>query len=228
MKEVGEEGYTYLGILELDKIREAEMKEIIGKEYKRRLRLILRSKLNGKNKISAVNTWAVAMFRYGAGIIQWKENELKDLDRKTRKTMTMYGAFHPKSDVDRLYVKRKEGGRGLISVERCVKEEENSLKLYISNSEEKLVKGVAKFDKLDVSELKESRDLKARNEQEGKDRWIGKRMHGQFVSDLPEAVDKEKNLAMVVKMRFKGWDRGFDMCSTRAIDQDKLCEVSHR
>ena len=36
-----------------------------------------------------------------------------------------------------------------------------------------------------------------------------------------------ENLAMVVKMRLKGWDRGFDMYSTRAIDQDKLCEVSH-
>ena len=203
MKEVGEEGYTYLGILELDKIKEAEMKETIGKEYKRRLRLILRSKLNGKNKISAVNTWAVAMFRYGAGIIQWKENELKDLDRKTRKTMTMYGAFHPKSDVDRLYVKRKEGGRGLISVERCVKEEENSLKIYISNSEEKLVKGVAKLEKLDVSELEESRDLKARNEQEGKDRWIGKRMHGQFIRDLPEAVDKEKTWQWLSKCDLK-------------------------
>ena len=70
MNEVGEEGYTYLGIWELGKIKEAEIKETIGKEYKRRLRLILRSKLNGKNKISAVNTWAVAMFRYGAGIIQ--------------------------------------------------------------------------------------------------------------------------------------------------------------
>jgi len=31
----------------------------------------------------------------------------------------MYGAFHPKSDTDRLYLKRKEGGRGLISVETC-------------------------------------------------------------------------------------------------------------
>ena len=40
------------------------------------------------------------------------------------KRQSMYGAFHPKSDVDRLYVKRKEGGRDLISVERCVKEEE--------------------------------------------------------------------------------------------------------
>ena len=170
--------------MELDKIKEAEMKETIGKECKRRLRLVLRSKLNGKNKISAVNTWAVATFRYGAGIIQWKYNKLKDIDRKTRKTMTMYGAFHPKSDVDRLYVKRKEGGRGLISVERCVKEEENILKLYISNSEEKLVKGIAKFEKLDASELEEGRDFKTRNEQETKDRWVGKSMHGQFIREL--------------------------------------------
>ena len=51
--------------------------------------------------------------------------------------MTIYGAFHPKSDVDRLYIKRKEGGRGLMSVECCVREEENSLGSYVANSEKK-------------------------------------------------------------------------------------------
>ena len=43
---------------------------------------------------------------------------------------------------DRLYVKRKEGGRGLISVERGIREEENSLGLYVANSEENLIRGV--------------------------------------------------------------------------------------
>ena len=33
---------------------------------------------------------SVAVFRYGAGILQWKESELKDVDRKSRKIMTMY------------------------------------------------------------------------------------------------------------------------------------------
>ena len=121
LKEVGEEGYTYLGIVELDKIKEEEMKGKIVKEYKRRLRLILKSKLNGKNKVIAINTWAVAIFRYSAGILEWKSSELKKIDRKSRKTMTMYGAFHPKSDVDRLYMKRKEGGRGLSNIELVVK-----------------------------------------------------------------------------------------------------------
>ena len=36
MKQVGQEGYTYLGIIELDKIKETEMKDKITKEYKRR------------------------------------------------------------------------------------------------------------------------------------------------------------------------------------------------
>ena len=70
MKEVEKEGYTYLGIVELDKIKENEMKEITIKEYKRRLRLVLKSKLNRKNKLTAINAWAMAVFRYGAGILQ--------------------------------------------------------------------------------------------------------------------------------------------------------------
>ena len=86
------------------------MKEKITKEYKRRQRLILKSKLNGRNKVTTINTWAAAILRYGAGIIRRKASEMKDLDRKSRKTMTIYGGLHPKSDID-----RKEGGRGLIS-----------------------------------------------------------------------------------------------------------------
>ena len=64
---------------------------MIIKEYKRRLRLVLKSKVNGKNKITTINAWAVAVLRYGAGIQQWKESELKDVDRKSKKTITMYG-----------------------------------------------------------------------------------------------------------------------------------------
>ena len=54
MKEVDENGYTYLGILELDGIKEHKMKNNVTVEYKRRLRLILKSKLNGRNKIQAI------------------------------------------------------------------------------------------------------------------------------------------------------------------------------
>ena len=37
--------------------------------------------------------------------------------------LTMYKVHHPKADIDRLYVKRKEGGRGLVQVEVAYKAE---------------------------------------------------------------------------------------------------------
>ena len=193
IKEVGQEGYTYLGIVELDKVKENEMKEKTMKEYKRRLRLILKSKLNGRNKITAINTWAVAIFRYGAGIISWRESELKSIDRKTRKYLTMYGAMHPKSDVDRLYMKRKEGGRGLISVEHCVKGEENSLGFYVANSEELLIRGVCASETIQTEETMEKEEFKRRLAEELKQTWTGKAMHGQFVREMPEKVDRIKS-----------------------------------
>ena len=77
MKTIDEKGYKYLEILEYDKLKEGEMKTEFVSEYKRRLRLILRSKLNGKNKIKAINSWAVAIMRYGAGVLEWRFDELK-------------------------------------------------------------------------------------------------------------------------------------------------------
>ena len=42
------------------------MKTEFVREHKR---LILSSKLNGKNKIKARNRWAVVVIRYGAGVL---------------------------------------------------------------------------------------------------------------------------------------------------------------
>ena len=78
----------------------------------------------------------MAVLRYGAGILQWKESELKDVDRKSRKTTELYGALHLNSNVDRLYIKKEERVRVLMNVERYFKEKENSLGFYVANSEE--------------------------------------------------------------------------------------------
>ena len=56
-----------------------------------------------------MNAWAVSVVRYSAGVLDWTEKELKAMDVRTRKLLTMFGAFHRNSGVDRLYMKRKEG-----------------------------------------------------------------------------------------------------------------------
>ena len=80
----------------------------------------MESKLNRGNLVRRVNTWAVPLLRYSAAFVSWRKSELQVIDRKTRKLFTIYGALHPKSDVGRLYIPRKEGGRGVISIEDCV------------------------------------------------------------------------------------------------------------
>ena len=67
------------------------------------------------------------------------------MDRMTRKTLMMYGAFHLNSDIDRLYLKQKHGGRGLISVEMSVRSKENNLGLHVHRSSEMLLKGIKKL-----------------------------------------------------------------------------------
>ena len=62
--------------------------------------------------------------------------ELRELDQMTRKQMNIYKSLHPRSDIDRLYVPRKKGGRGLQSLEDLVMIEETSLAEYVNNIQE--------------------------------------------------------------------------------------------
>ena len=75
MKNIEEGEYKYLVILEVDGIKHDEMKEQLKKKYIRRVRDVLKSKINGGNIISAINSRAVSIVRYGAGIIKWTKNE---------------------------------------------------------------------------------------------------------------------------------------------------------
>ena len=106
--------------------------------------------------------------------------------------MTRYGGLYPKSDVDRLYVERKEGDRGLISVERCIGEEENSLGFYVANSEENLIRGVSAAETINTRETITSVEFKKQKAREVKEKWSEKRMHGHFIRETTEKVDKKK------------------------------------
>ena len=50
---------------------------------------MLKSELNARNKIVAINTLAVPVILYGYGVIDWKLDEIQNLDRMTRKQLCM-------------------------------------------------------------------------------------------------------------------------------------------
>ena len=134
----------------------------------------MKLKLNAGNLFRGVNTWVLSLLRYSAAFVRWRKNELQTIDRKTRKLFTIYGALHPKSNVDRLYRPRKEEGRGLISIEDCVELAIRGFEVYVQGSEERMIQ-VARGDKIDGLEaanvLKRSKKEKIRRLGEESSTW---------------------------------------------------------
>ena len=97
---------------------------------------------------------------------------------------TIYGALHPKSDVGRLYIPRKEGGRGLISTEDCVELAIRGLEGYIHGSEERLIQA-SRGDKIDG--LEAARVLKKSKKEKRLKDWEEKVLHGQYLRQTKEA-----------------------------------------
>jgi len=102
----------------------------------------LGTELSAKNKIQAIGSLAVPVLRHSFGIVNWRQEELQKLDRKTRKLLTIHGQHHPKADVDNFYVPRKQGGRSLMQLEAAHAVEITKLVEYVDMKEDPLIQVV--------------------------------------------------------------------------------------
>ena len=132
------ETYKYLGILEHDTIKQGEMKDKIKKKYYRRTRKLLKIKLTSRNLIKGINIRAVLLVRYLGPLFKRIRDVFKQMEQRRKKLMTMHKALHPRDDVDRLYISRKEWGRGLASIEDSVDALIQRFDVYIGKHEERL------------------------------------------------------------------------------------------
>ena len=196
-----EDSYKYLGIVQADSIKQREMKEKIEKEYVRRVRKVLRSKLDVGNTMQAINVWAVSAFRYSGGILDWSKAELKGVDTRTRKLLTMHKAHHPRASTARLYVPREEGGRGLKSVEQAIEEDKRGITEYLRKSNEWLLRKVVSEGILDVEGSPE--DYKRHQQAERLQEWKGKALHGQYVREIGPIASKQMSFGWIRNGRLK-------------------------
>ena len=125
----------------------------------------------------AISAWAVAVLRYSFEVLDWRKDELRTMDRMTRDIMTMHGALHPKSDVDRVYVSQNNRGRGLANVEMYARTEDNNLAFYVKISSEHFLAGAKVSIILNCVESKEKTLFKREIQNENIARWIGKKMY---------------------------------------------------
>ena len=104
-------------------------------------------------------------------------------------------------DIDRLCLKRKYGGRGLINIEMYVKLEENNLGLYVRGSHEMLLKDAKNVGIVKTENLMEKEDFMKNSQNEFKNKWQEKRMYGEFVREMPEEKDKDLSWKWLVKLK---------------------------
>ena len=189
IKDIDESGYKYLGILEYDNILHGKMKEKIRSEYSRRVRLVLRSQLTSLNSIIAINTWAVPVVRYTAGVINWTKAEIKRMDTKTRKLLTIYRSLHPRSCVDRIYLKREHGGRGLMSIQDTIESEEGALGKYVKDNTDPVLREVWMNGTIRVA--RDPLEYKRLNNEQRSHNWHNKPMAGQYLRQMENVQTKE-------------------------------------
>ena len=206
------------------------MKEKIKKEYIKRLKAILKSKLNSGNIVKAINTWGVPVIRYSAGIVDWNNSELHNMHRKTRKVLNMYQALHPRSNVGRLYLPHSKGGKGLLSLKECVNAENRSLGQYLKMNEDEWLRSA-----WEEGLIKEDEDPQVYRERTSKsrlDEWQNKPMYGQFLrqtkdmssNDAWQWLQRGKLKKETERMIMAAQDQALrTRCIQRAIDG---CSIS--
>ena len=82
---------NYLEILKA-KITQIKIKEKIRKLYFRRIRKFLETKLSSRNLIKEINSWAVPFVRYSGLFLKWTKEELRQMEKRRRKLLSVYKA----------------------------------------------------------------------------------------------------------------------------------------
>jgi len=64
----------------------------LKQEYNKRLRMILKSEMNARNKVTATGTLAIPVLIYSFGIINWRIKDVKNRQKNQKDTNNVQSA----------------------------------------------------------------------------------------------------------------------------------------
>ncbi|CAG0896423.1 unnamed protein product [Darwinula stevensoni] len=141
------------------------------------------------------NCLATPVLNYSFGVIDWSPTELQAIDRATRKLLTMHHTHHPKAAVERLYLPRCKGGRGLIELESLYKRTTCEVARFIERKQGRLISILRERDAGDATRFRnalhldddcDTSDVKTADRGQREARWKENPLHGRH----PKIVDK--------------------------------------
>ena len=147
-------------------------------------------------------------------MLDWTNEEIRKLDKQTRKVMNINNSLHRRSDVDRIYLKRSKGGRGLRNIEDeflsksvaltqhliSIKENNEFVKCVLNHEKENLVKlddMIRKDLNIEIDDNVKSHSEMVKNKLQiiKEKSWMNKPVHGYFLKTLNRIesdIDKTK------------------------------------
>ena len=164
-------------------------------------------------------------------MINWTKTDLNTIDTKTRNLMRKFHIVHNKTNVERLYLPRNEGGRGLISLWKHYQKTIVNVVHYLHrNSDSRFIKLFLKWDEnrgptlltlkakkyaeeanlpfdqlLEMEKDKCKEKLKSTIIQRDKAAVTNMPLHGQFQTHLhSDHIDKKTSLLWLKDGRLKG------------------------
>jgi len=185
--------YRNLGHMQAKQIKQAQMKQKLGEEYLNRTKSILKTKLNEKNTIKAINTYATAVLTFSFGIVKWTPTDLENLQTKMRTILTRYRFHHPRAAKERLTLPRQMRGRGFIDITRLHDKQVKLLQTYFLNKQvtSSLHAAVVKADesctpldflRANANELPTDEECNNKVKRQ----WSQKALHGRHPHDLSQ------------------------------------------
>jgi len=215
-----QETYKYLGFHQNTKLQHKNIKQQITQKYKARITSILKSKLNSKHIVKAINTYAIPLLTYSFGVIKWSNTETEELNRLNRTMLTKYRMHHPKSCIQRMTLPRAQGGRGLIDITQLHKTQINNLRQYFHNKQDSSLHKAINTSDTNITPLNlsqqqepEQQDINNNDETHTTDKatkWSQKTLHGRHYNIIQQPhINKLYSYAWLTKGELQPETEGF-------------------
>lgn len=193
-----EDTYKYLGIQQGMEIKSNEAKESFEYKFLNRLKKTLQAKLNAKAMNTAISSWVIPCLSHSFGVRKWTASDLKQLDIQVRALLTRHGMHHPHASVNRLYIPRKDGGRGMQCIEGIHHNVIRDMREYFKSKNLPFYKALYKEDQ-NITALNlatEHHLLQSPTNEELSEMWHSKALHGRYPEALKKrSIDKERSIA---------------------------------
>ena len=221
--------YKFLGVKQADGIKHKEVYNRVKEEISRRMNIITRTELNDKNLVKVINTKVIPVAACSMNVCKFTQSELTELDQVIKRDLRKNNMLGRQASGERLYMKRKDGGRGLKSLRDVYEETRLHVGYYMFVSDNRWTKEAWKQEaRKDSNSIKDeiilTIETKGKTIQfEGEDMKLERKMLGRELKTIWKQVkqcfkkgSEEKRLEQYRKK---------EMQSEIYKKQDKKCNI---